>query len=229
MPSGFHRSIQLGLLRVAEHRIQYTSPPDDIEGYTGRAVRFYSKYAHFYCIFLVMFPIWKIWIGKVLPYIKGERILEVSFGSGYLMAKYARGRTVHGADISSRMVSTARAYLLRRRVHAELLRADVRCLPYEDGSFDTVVNTMSFTGYADGARALAEIHRVLKTNGNLILVDIDYPENRNIVGYIFAKIMEYGGDVLRDIRRELIESGFTVRAKAVGGFGSVKLFICKKR
>lgn len=36
-----------------------------------------------------IFPLWNNWIKKVIPYIKGKKILEVSFGNGYLMTQYA--------------------------------------------------------------------------------------------------------------------------------------------
>ena len=58
---------------------------------------------------------------------------------------------------------------------AQLRRADVENLPYPDGYFDTVVNTMSFSGYPNAQQAMSELHRVLHRRGRLVLIDIGYP------------------------------------------------------
>ncbi len=190
--------------------------------------RVYSKYAPYYNVFLYLFPIWKIWLKKVILYIKGPKILEISFGSGYLMSKYAGNNDVCGVDLSAGMVRTAKHYLDKRGVPADLVQANAESLPYRDGSFDTVINTMAFTGYPDGGKVLSEIRRVLKPRGVLLLMDFDFPDDRNLLGYLLAKIMERGGDILKDIRSSLTDNGFAVRERRVGGFGSVKLYICRR-
>ncbi len=70
------------------------------------------------------------------------------------------------------VVRIAKRNLDEKGVHAEIQQADVENLPYQDGVFDTVVTTMSFTGYPDGAKAMEEMHRVLRDQGRLILIDI---------------------------------------------------------
>jgi len=84
------------------------------------------------------------------------------------------------------------------------------------------------TGYPDGDKALSEMKRVLKENGKLLLLDFDYPSNKNIVGYSLVKIGEKYGDVMKNIKAYLKRSGLTYREINVGGFGSVYLFVCSK-
>ena len=55
----------------------------------------------------------------------GPRVLEVSFGTGYLMTHYARRFTVYGIDYDANMVRTAHQNLMRHGLTAHLLQADV--------------------------------------------------------------------------------------------------------
>ena len=91
-------------------------------------------------------PIWKAWLKRALPHIRGRRVLEVSFGTGYLMTHYAGRFEVYGIDLNARMVSVAKKNLRQARLSAHLRQGTVEDLPYEDGFFDTVVNTMAYSG-----------------------------------------------------------------------------------
>lgn len=88
---------------------------------------------------------------------------------------------------------------------------------------------MAFTGYPDGDKAMSELSRVLKTHGKLILVDLDYPEDRNIFGYYFVRLWEKFGDIIKNIKVLLGKYGFTYKSSSAGGFGSVQLFIAIKQ
>ena len=59
----------------------------------------------------------------------------------------------------------------------ELHTADMRQLPFEDGSFDVVVSSLAIhniSGAGERAKALREAARVLKTGGKLAIADIRY-------------------------------------------------------
>jgi ubiquinone/menaquinone biosynthesis C-methylase UbiE len=75
---------------------------------------------------------------------------------------------------------------------------------------------------------MAEFYRVLKENGRLLIVDFDYPSNRNTFGYWLTKFMESAGDTIRDISKILQEHHFEYSEEEIGGFGSVHLYIAKK-
>ena len=155
-------------------------------------------------------------------------MLEASFGTGYLLMQYANRFESHGIDYNERMIHVAGRNLRRRRMSAELLRANVEALPYADGSIDTIVNTRAITGYPGGGRALAEFRRVLKPGGNLVIVDFDYPRNRNRVGYWLVKLMEAAGDTIKPVGKLLEEHGFVFTETEIGGFGAVHLYVADK-
>lgn len=85
---------------------------------------------------------------------------------------------------------------------------------------------MALTGYPDGERALDEMKRVLKRNGKLLLMDFDYPADRNIIGYSLVKIGEMYGDVMRNLKKHMEGSVLEHKETYVGGFGSVHFFVC---
>ena len=109
-----------------------------------------------------------------------------------------------------------------------LLKGNVEQLPFPDETFDTVINTMAFTGYPNGDKAMSELNRVLVKDGVLLMVDFDYPRNRNIFGYLITRLISSFGDVIKDISSFLLKYKFEYRDIPVGGFGSVHLFIAKK-
>ena len=51
------------------------------------------------------------------------------------------------------------------------LRAPAEDLPFEDGTFDTVVSTMVLCGVSDQPRALRQLRRVLRPGGQLLFIE----------------------------------------------------------
>lgn len=77
------------LLKVPEEKIVYSKEPENSIEYTKKLDKGYSKYAKCYDIAVKLLPFWKTWIKTVIPYIEGNRVLEASFGTGYLLMRYA--------------------------------------------------------------------------------------------------------------------------------------------
>ena len=168
---------------VKPEKIKYTDTSKIHPDYTNRMNKSYDWMAKGYSVFMFVFPVWKKWIKNVIPHIKGEKIMEVSFGNGYLMSQYASNKyDIYGIDYNMKMVETARKRLKNIGFDINLIKGNVENLPFPDNSFDTIINTMAFTGYPDGKKALSEIKRVLKPGGRLLLVDFDY-EHFSVGGF----------------------------------------------
>ena len=115
----------------------------------------------------------------------GEAVLEVAIGTGTQLVALARknpsGRTV-GVEPADGMLAQARKRLaaagLEQRV--ELLRAGALELPFEDQSFDLVVNSymLDLLPRDDIPRALTEFGRVLRSGGRLVLSNMTIGERR---------------------------------------------------
>jgi len=96
-------------------------------------------------------------------------LLDVGCGSGRLLraarARWPKARLV-GVDPSEGMIAAGR-HLTR----AELHLAGAEAIPLPDGSIDLVVSTIAFHHWADPARGLREISRVLRPGGGFVLID----------------------------------------------------------
>jgi len=220
----------MNLLTVKPEKIIYTDVNEIDSGITQKVDKEYDRIAKFYDLALLILPFWKTWISKVVPFVRGKRVLEVSFGNGYLMTQYAEGDLeIYGIDCNKRMLEIASRKLTLKSINANLSLADVEKLPYPDQSFDTVINTMSFSEYHNGDKAMSEMKRVLKKGGTLLMIDFDYPACRNLVGYWIVKIREKMGDIIKDVNGLLKKHGFDYSDIPIGGYGSVHFFIARKR
>jgi len=105
--------------------------------------------------------------------VAGRRILDAGCGSGPLFAALRdRGAIVTGFDSSTGMLEQARQ---RLGDGADLRMAELgRPLPYPDGAFDDAVASLVLHYLEDWGPALAELRRVLKPGGRLI-VSVDHP------------------------------------------------------
>jgi ubiquinone/menaquinone biosynthesis C-methylase UbiE len=105
------------------------------------------------------------------------RLLEVGSGPGRLAVRLVRsapGLIVTGVDLSEEMVGLAnrRAQEAQLAGRTSFVAGDVGSLPFRDASFDGVVSTLSLHHWPDAARALAELHRVLKPGGEARIYDL---------------------------------------------------------
>ena len=216
------------MFKVPLSKLRYTQEPENSQAYTDKMDKIYTRYAKAYDGFMAVFPPWKKWICSVLPYVEGKRVLEVSFGPAYLMGKMPDDIELHGLDYNETMVERAREKMRKISKEVNIIEGNVESMPYPDDYFDTVINTMAFSGYPDGQKAMSELTRVMKPGGKLIMIDYDYPENRNVFGYLTVKLIEASGDIIRNVPEIAERCGCTCSKKTVGSFGSIILFIIEK-
>jgi ubiquinone/menaquinone biosynthesis C-methylase UbiE len=98
-------------------------------------------------------------------------VLEVAVGTALNLDFYPEGVRLTGVDFSPAMLEQAhdRGRQLGRSV--ELVEGDAQALGFADGSFDTVVCTFSLCSIPDDRQAIAEMRRVLRPGGRLLLAD----------------------------------------------------------
>ncbi len=102
----------------------------------------------------------------------GERVLDAACGPGVLtrllLPNIAPGGTCTGVDFSGRMIALARQHL-DAEPGVRFETGDVERLPHPAGSFDLAVCGFGLMHFPDAARALAELHRVLRPGGRVAL------------------------------------------------------------
>jgi ubiquinone/menaquinone biosynthesis C-methylase UbiE len=105
-----------------------------------------------------------------------RRILDVGCGTGVFAARVLErfpSTAVWGLDLSEGMLRKAaeRCRAARDRIH--LVRGDSARLPFASDVFDVVTCTHSFHHYPRQEQAVAEMHRVLRPGGRLLIIDGD--------------------------------------------------------
>ena len=109
----------------------------------------------------------------------GERVVDVGSGPGLLAVEMAAavgptGR-VCGIDVSDSMLALARGReTAPGSAPVEYLSGGVEHIPYPDGAFDVAVSTQVLEYVPDIPAALAEIRRVLRPGGRLLVLDTDW-------------------------------------------------------
>ncbi|WP_342670863.1 class I SAM-dependent methyltransferase [Pseudonocardia acaciae] len=112
------------------------------------------------------------WIGSRAS----GRVLEVGVGTGLNLAHYPPDAAVTGIDISPAMLAIARKRAADLGRDVELRTGSAEALDFDiaglnTGRFDTVVCTFSLCAVPDHRRAVAEMARVLRPGGWLLLAD----------------------------------------------------------
>lgn len=101
---------------------------------------------------------------------KGE-VLEVAIGSGRNLEFYPDEVSLTGFDLSPAMLDLARERAATLGREVELREGEAHELPFADSSFDTVVCTMGLCSVPDERPVIAEMYRVLRPGGRLVLLD----------------------------------------------------------
>ena len=99
------------------------------------------------------------------------QVLEVAVGTGLNLAHYPGGVQLTGVDQSPAMLQIARDRARLLGLAADLRQGDAQALEFPGASFDTVVCTFSLCAIPDDRKAVAEMARVLRPGGLLLLAD----------------------------------------------------------
>ncbi len=101
----------------------------------------------------------------------GDRVLEVSIGTGANL-RYLQAKAVcFGLDLSWGMLRRCQRNLTRWQLEAELILGNAEELPLRDESFDSVFHVGGINAFNDRAQAICEMIRVAKAGTKIVIVD----------------------------------------------------------
>jgi ubiquinone/menaquinone biosynthesis C-methylase UbiE len=151
--------------------------------------------------------------------------LEVAVGTALNLPHYGQDVRLTGLDLSPEMLQIARERAARLGKEIDLHEGDAHELPFPDSSFDTIVCTYSLCNIPDPGRAVAEMKRVLRPEGQLILVDHIRSAVKPI--FWFQKGIEFlttrleGEHLTRRPLEQVKTQGFDVRQRDRLGLGGI--------
>ncbi len=112
-------------------------------------------------------------------------VLEVGVGTGLSLGRYRPDLKITGIDLSPAMLAKARDKIEREELEnvTQILAMDAADLKFPDGSFDTVVAMYVLTVVPDPANVMAELERVCKPEGEVIVVS-HFAKSKGARGWI---------------------------------------------
>lgn len=116
--------------------------------------------------------LWRIATVKAVAPTSGERILDIAAGTGTSSIALAKsGAEVIALDFSQGMVEEGR----RRHPELQFVQGDAEKLPFADAEFDAVTISFGLRNVQHPEVALAEMLRVLKPGGRVVICEFSRP------------------------------------------------------
>lgn len=161
----------------------------------------YDKLNH-----LLSLNIDKYWRSKSLKdchVAKWKRVLDVACGTADFSLQVARkgAAEVVGVDVSEMMVKLGKEKVekanLQEKVH--LMMGDCASLPFPENSFDAVTVAFGVRNFAQRANSLQEIQRVLKPDGELVVLEFSTPKHfpiKQLYQFYFKRWLPFVGGLI---------------------------------
>ena len=149
--------------------------------------------------------VWKRFALEMSGVREGSRVLDVASGSGDLAAAFAKRVGASGevwmTDINAAMLAVGRDKLIDQGVFAPLALCDAEKLPFPANSFDCVSVAFGLRNMTHKESALAEMTRVTKPGGRVIVLEFSRPWkplSRAYDAYSFTILPALGKYVAKD-------------------------------
>jgi ubiquinone/menaquinone biosynthesis C-methylase UbiE len=156
------------------------------------------------------------------------RILDVGTGTGRNLPLFPDSAEVVALEPDLRMLAKAR----QRASGARLVVGDVQAIPFADASFDTAVSGVVFCSVSEPLRGLAEVHRVLRAEGELRMMEHvrhDHPWLGRLQDWIQPAwtVIAGGCHPNRDTEATVKTAGFEIVASTRRTDGVMRRFVAR--
>ncbi len=121
---------------------------------------------------------------KLTPTSQNLKILDIATGTGdqivSLCQTHSTIKTAIGIDLAENMLAVAEKKVIKKNLleRIQLQKGNTCNLAFEDETFDAVTCSFGLRNFDDLTLALNEIFRVLKPNGQLLILEFSLPKNK---------------------------------------------------
>lgn len=167
------------------------------------------------------------WREETLSHLpENARILEIGAGTGLNFRFYPECQTAVASEISFKMLEFAG----EKNEFVNLVQADAESLPFAENSFDAAFATLVFCSIPNPENAFAELRRVVKPNGKIVLLEHIRP--KGLLGYFFDfinifTVVLFEDHFNRQTAQTAEKSGLKILEVREKAFGIVNLIVCK--
>ena len=189
----------------------------DIGRLFDRIAATYDRFNH-----LLSLNVDRTWRRKAVKMLrKSEHLLDVAVGTADLAMEIVRkdkALEVTGLDLSTEMMKIGEQKVAKAGMSDRIsfLEGSALDMPYLDSSFDTVTCAYGVRNFSDLDKGLAEMFRVLKSGGQLLILEFSYPKNalvRAVYDFFFTHFMPLAG---RAVSKD--KTAYTYFRNSVKGF-----------
>jgi demethylmenaquinone methyltransferase/2-methoxy-6-polyprenyl-1,4-benzoquinol methylase len=138
-------------------------------------------------------------VNKTAP----KHVLDMATGTGDLAIMMAQNGIpkITGADLSAGMLRVGQQKINVKELETKisLIQADSENLPFESGMFDAATVAFGVRNFENTIKGLAELHRVLKADGRLFVLEFSQPEKfpfKQVYGFYFRYILPRWGKII---------------------------------
>lgn len=141
------------------------------------------------------------------------RVLFVAAGTGTDFCHFADGLEIVAIDLSGKMLERAARRAGAYQGHLALAQCDVQRLPFPDATFGTVATSCTFCSVPNPLKGLAELHRVLRPGGKLMM--FEHVRSRNWLvawsqDFMTFFTRKYGSEMNRRTTETVLKTGFKI-------------------
>ena len=155
---------------------------------------------------------------ELLRKVHGD-VLEIGFGTGLNLPFYQAVDQLYALEPNHDVYQLAQTRVLDAPFHVQHIQASAEKLPFADNSLENIVSTWTMCSIADLDKAIQEIHRVLKPQGTLHLIEhVQYNDNNTLkklqdILTPVQKVIADGCHLNRNIELELLNAHFKFTEK----------------
>ena len=151
--------------------------------------------------------VWRRKTARVVAKHQPATILDLATGTADLAIAIAKSNPkahIEGMDISEKMLEIGKRKVAKQKMDSqiELHVGDAAELPFEDNTFDAVTVAFGVRNFENLDKGLSEIHRVLKPNGQAVILEFSMPEHfpvKQLYRFYFKYLLPHiGGIVSKD-------------------------------